>query len=67
MTVKAVLFDMDGVIFDSERAVVDSWVVVADEEGIPDIESFCVKALRSSQRLEPRAQREPRFLLSEVR
>ena len=45
MTVKAVLFDMDGVIFDSERAVVDSWVVVADEEGIPDIESFCVKAL----------------------
>lgn len=46
MNVKAVLFDMDGVIFDSERAVVDSWLVVSESVGgIPGIESFCEKAL----------------------
>ena len=35
---KAVVFDMDGVIFDSERAVMQCWKVVASRHNIPDIE-----------------------------
>ena len=36
---KAVVFDMDGVIFDSERATMDCWIEVAEKHGIKDIES----------------------------
>lgn len=35
---KAVVFDMDGVIFDSERAVMQCWKKVASRHNIPDIE-----------------------------
>lgn len=38
MTVKAVIFDMDGVIFDSEKLVLDSWRKVALKYGIPNVE-----------------------------
>ena len=34
----AVVFDMDGVIFDSERAVMNCWLELAKEYGIKDIE-----------------------------
>ena len=33
----AVVFDMDGVIFDSEKATLDCWVEIAEQHGIPDI------------------------------
>ena len=33
-----VIFDMDGVIFDSERLIADLWKEVAKEKNIPDIE-----------------------------
>ena len=36
--VRAVIFDMDGVIFDSERLLLESWKVVADRHGIEGIE-----------------------------
>ena len=35
---KAVLFDMDGVIFDSERAVLAVWREVAGELGLVGID-----------------------------
>ena len=39
--IKAVVFDMDGVIFDSERLVLECWKEVADKYGIEDIEDAC--------------------------
>ena len=34
---KVVIFDMDGVIFDSEQLVLDSWEKVGEKYGIPDV------------------------------
>lgn len=45
MNIKAVVFDMDGVIFDSEAKVVECWVEIADKYGIKDIETLCHKCL----------------------
>ena len=41
--VQAVIFDMDGVIFDSERLVIECWKVVAAEHNIPDIVEICMR------------------------
>ncbi len=38
-TVSAVIFDMDGVIFDSERATFAEWKAIADREGLAEIEA----------------------------
>ena len=44
-SLKAVVFDMDGIIFDSERLVIDCWKVVAEKYAIPDIEAACNECL----------------------
>ncbi|MBR0139121.1 MAG: HAD family phosphatase [Firmicutes bacterium] len=36
--IKAVIFDMDGVIFDSERACFECWKEIASDYGLKDIE-----------------------------
>ena len=42
---KAVVFDMDGVIFDSERLVIECWKVIADKYGVQGIEEACQEVL----------------------
>ncbi len=42
---EAVIFDMDGVIFDSELLVIKCWQVVADKYEIKNIEDTCHKCL----------------------
>jgi len=45
MKYKAVVFDMDGVIFDSEKAVVESWLVTAEKYGIQDVEKVVLSCM----------------------
>ena len=42
---EAVVFDMDGVIFDSEKLVVLCWQEIADKYGIKDIAEACHECL----------------------
>ncbi len=46
---KAVVFDMDGVIFDSERLVVECWQVIADKHNMKDVEMACRECFGCNQ------------------
>lgn len=37
---KAVVFDMDGVLFDTERVCMESWLAVAAQDGLPDMDKI---------------------------
>ena len=54
----AVVFDMDGVIFDSERAVMQCWKELADKYQIPDIEKAVQDDIRMQAELEAKKQKE---------
>ena len=43
--IDTVIFDMDGVIFDSETLVLSSWKEVADHHGIKNVEEACYECL----------------------
>ena len=45
VSARAVIFDMDGVIFDSEQAVYQGWLELAQKYHIPDIETVYVKCI----------------------
>ncbi len=45
MKYKAVIFDMDGVIFDSERLVLESWKQIAEKYGIQNVEEVLIKCI----------------------
>ncbi len=49
MDFDAVLFDMDGVIFDSEIKVVECWKEIADKYGIEGIEEQCYECLGTTR------------------
>ena len=42
---EAVIFDMDGVIFDSERAYIECWEPIEKEYNIPDLEETLFKCI----------------------
>lgn len=42
---KAIVFDMDGVIIDSEWLVADCWRIIGEKYRIPDVEENCKKCL----------------------
>ena len=45
MKYKAVIFDMHGVIFDSERLVLESWKQIAEKYGIQNVEEVLIKCI----------------------
>lgn len=45
MSIEAVVFDMDGIIFDSEKLVLKCWQVIADKYNIKGIEDACYRCL----------------------
>ncbi|MGN0424929.1 MAG: HAD family hydrolase [Acetatifactor sp.] len=42
---RAVVFDMDGVLFDTEKLCQDSWIEVANRRGLPDMEIIFPKCI----------------------
>jgi len=44
-----VIFDMDGIIFDSEQLVLDSWEAVGRKYGIPDVRKILTDCIGTSK------------------
>ena len=49
MQYQAVVFDMDGVIFDTERLVIEFWKEVAKKHTIPNVEHTCIQCLGTNR------------------
>lgn len=44
-TMKAIVFDMDGVLFDTEMVCLEGWKVVAEKNNLPDMENVFTKCI----------------------
>lgn len=42
---RAIVFDMDGILFDTEKLCQDSWIEVANRRGLPDMEIIFPKCI----------------------
>lgn len=49
MDKKAVIFDMDGVIFDTEKLVIDCWEKVGKRYGLPDIRETFIRCIGTTR------------------
>lgn len=49
MQYQAVVFDMDGVIFDTERLVIEFWKEVAKKHNIPNVKHTCIQCLGTNR------------------
>ena len=52
--IEAICFDMDGILFDTERLSVESWIAVAEKLGLGNIEKGvygCIGLNRTDCRL----------------
>ena len=49
MQYQAVVFDMDGVIFDTERLVIEFWKEVAKKHNISNVEHTCIQCLGTNR------------------
>lgn len=49
MQYQAVVFDMDGVIFDTERLVIEFWKEIAKKHNIPNVEHTCIQCLGTNR------------------
>ena len=49
MKYQAVVFDMDGVIIDTERLVIEFWKEVAKKHNIPNVEHTCIQCLGTNR------------------
>lgn len=49
MKYQAVVFDMDGVIFDSEKCVLESWMEAAKKRSIQDIEQVFIQCIGTNE------------------
>lgn len=49
--IQAVIFDMDGILLDSERIVIECWKRLAERYGIRDVEKTCFAVTGTSSRV----------------
>lgn len=49
MQYQAIVFDMDGVIFDTERLVIEFWKELAKKHNIPNVEHTCIQCLGTNR------------------